>query len=207
MARQDLHNYPDEYYYPEALRSGILTEAEMRKEYSYLRAIANKRLERFPGTEFEEHQSYRRNVGKFAPLSEISSKRDLIMKLYEVKKFTSAKSSSVTGLRAIERQALETARERGLTWLNKGNLKAFGEFMEEARARGYARLYGSERVAELFGTASKKDLDPQKLFEDFSYWMENQKELAATPKIKSPVERTAEQYREKLENKRNIKRR
>lgn len=207
MARQDLHNYPDEYYYPEALRSGILTEAEMRKEYSYLRAIANKRLKRFKGSEFEEHQSYIRNADKFVKLSEMSSKRELIMKLYEVKKFVSAKSSSVTGLRAIRRQALETAKERGLTWLNKNNIKAFGEFMEEARARGYAKLYGSERVAGLFGTASKKGLDPQKLFEDFSFWMENQTELAATPKIKNPVNRTADQYREKMDNKRNKKRR
>ena len=207
MARQDLHNYPEEYYYPEALRSGILTETEMRKEYSYLRSIANKRLSRFPGTEFEEAQSYRRNVGKFVPLSEISSKRELILKLYDVKKFTTAKSSSVSGLRAMQRQALETARERGLTWLNKNNLKAFGEFMEEARVKGYAKLYGSERIAELFGTATKKGLDPQKLFEDFSYWMENQKELAATPKIKNPVDRTSAQYREKMNNKRNKKRR
>lgn len=206
MASRDLHNYPDEYYYPEALRSGILTEAEMRKEYSYLRSIANKRLKRFKGTEFEESQSYRRNVGKFVPLSDIHSKRELIMKLYEVKKFTSAKSGSVTGLREMRRQALETARERGLTWLNKNNIKAFGEFMEEARVKGYAKLYGSERIAELFGTASKKGLDPQKLYKDFSYWMENQKELAATPKIKNPVDRTIEQYRKKMNN-RNKKRR
>ena len=128
MARQDLYNYPDEYYYPEALRSGILTETEIRKEYSYLRSIANKRLARFIGTEFEDHQSYRRNAGKFVPLSEITSERELLMKLYEVKKFTSAKSSSVSGLRAMQRQALETARERGLTWLNKNNLKAFVKY-------------------------------------------------------------------------------
>lgn len=207
MADQNLHNYPREYYFPEALRSGILTEAEMRREYSYLRSIANKRLANFPGTEFEEHQSYLRNVDRFVPLSEIKSKRELIMKLYEVQKFTSAKSSSVTGLRAIQRQALETARERGLTFLNKNNIKAFGEFMEEARARGYAKLYGSERIAELFGTATKKALDPQDLYSDFAFWLENRKELAATPKIKNPMERSANMYKIMLAENRNKKRR
>lgn len=200
MARQDLHNYPEEYYYPEALKSGVLTEAEMRKEYSYLRAIANKRLERFPGTEFAEHQSYLKNVDKFVPLTEITSTRELIMRLYEVKKFTSAKSSSVSGLREMQRRAIETARERGLTFINKSNIKEFGEFMEEARQRGYARIYGSERIAELFGVATKKGINPEQIFKDFHYWMEARKELASMPRIKSPEERTAENYRAKLES-------
>lgn len=198
MARQDLQNYPDEYYYPEALRSGILTEDEIRKEYSYLRSIANKRLKRFVGTEFEEHQSYIKNAEKFVPLSKISSKRELIMKLYEVKKFTAAKSSSVSGLREMQRKALATAKERGLTFLNKNNLQAFGEFMEEARTRGYAKLYGSERVAELFGVAVKKGINTESIMQEFEYWMENREELAKTPKIRNPENRTSEQYKKKL---------
>lgn len=200
MARQDLHSYPDEYYYPEALKSGVLTVEEMRKEYSKLRKLANQRLEALGRSEFSEHQSYLRNVGKFVPLSQISSERELIGKLYEVKKFTSARSGSVTGLRMIERQTLETARERGLTFLNKNNLRAFGEYMEEARARGYAKLYGSERIAELFGTATKKGFNPEELFADFNYWMENRQELAKTPRIKNDRQRTSEQYRNAIEN-------
>ncbi len=206
MARQDLHNYPDEYYYPEALKSGVLTIEEMRKEYSHLRKLANQRLEALGRSEFSEHQSYLRNVGKFVPLAQITSERELIHKLYEAKKFTSARSGSVTGLRAIERQTLETARERGLTFLNKNNLRAFGEYMEEARARGYAKLYGSERVAELFGTATKKGFNPDELFADFQYWMENRAELAQTPKIKNAKQRTSGHYKTALEN-RNRKRR
>ena len=200
MARQDLHNYPDEYYYPEALKSGVLTVEEMRKEYSHLRKLANQRLEALGRSEFSDHQSYLRNVGKFVPLSQIESERELIAKLYQVKKFTSARSGSVSGLRAIERQTLETARERGLTFLNKGNLRAFGEYMEEARARGYAKLYGSERVAELFGTATKKGFDPDELFNDFQYWMDKRAELAQTAKIKNPSQRTSDNYKTVMEN-------
>lgn len=200
MARQDLHNYPDEYYYPEALKSGILTVEEMRKEYSYLRKLANQRLDTLGRSEFADHQSYLRNVGRFVPLAQITSERELIYKLYEAKKFTSAKSGSVSGLRAIERQTLETARERGLTFLNKNNLRAFGEYMEEARAKGYARLYGSERVAELFGTATKKGFNPEELYQDFQFWMDNRAELAKMAKIKNPDQRTSANYKTALEN-------
>lgn len=198
MARRDLHNYPDEYYYPEALKSGVLTPAEMRKEYSYLRSIANKRLEHFKGSEFEKHQTYIRNRNKFVPLSQIKDERELIHRLYELKKFTSSRTSSVTGLRDIQRQTLETARERGLTFLNKGNIQAFGQFMEEARAKGYARIYGSERVAELFGSATRKGINPQEIMEQFHFWIENQAELDELPKHRNVDMRTATYYAEVL---------
>lgn len=201
LARQDLHNYPDEYYYPEALKSGVLTPAEMRAEYSHLREIANRRLKTLSTSEFNKSQSYLRNRNKFKPLNEISNERELIALLYNVKKFTSARSGSVTGLRDIQRQTLETARERGLTFLNKGNIKAFGEFMEDARTKGFAKLYGSERVAELFGTASKKGINPEEINKDFSFWLENQKELEKMDKITSDKKVTADEYRKKLNSK------
>lgn len=198
MARRDLHHYPDEYYYPEALKSGVLTSAEMRKEYSYLRSIANKRLEHFKGSEFEHHQTYLINRNRFVPLSQIKDERELIHRLYEVKKFTTARTSSVTGLRDIQRQALETARERGYTFLNKSNIQAFGHFMEEARAKGYAKIYGSERIAELFGTATKKGINPEEIMVQFHFWMENQAELEELPKYRNANMRTSVYYADAL---------
>ena len=72
--------FPREYYYPEALKAGSLTDQQMRQEYSRLRAIANKRLQRFEGTKYENSQTYLRNVGKYVPLSAIGSQRELIMR-------------------------------------------------------------------------------------------------------------------------------
>lgn len=199
MARQDLHSYPDEYYYPEALKSGVLTREEMRAEYSKLRAIANRRLQALGNSEFSSSQSYLRNRNKFSPLSEITTERELIMKLYEVKKFTSARSGSVSGLRDIQRQTLETAQERGLTFLNKNNIAAFGQFMEEARQKGYSKIYGSERIAELFGTAARKQLDPKEIMKDFEYWNENRNELEKQPKITNKKKVSASDYRKRID--------
>ena len=112
---QFLEDNPPEAYYPEALRSGTLTPKEMRSHYSYLRQIANKRLQNFVGTEFEDAQSYIKNVGKFVPLSEINNERELMFKLYEVNKFVRARSSSVTGLKRIQNETIETFHDRGFT--------------------------------------------------------------------------------------------
>lgn len=199
MARNDVQQYPDEYYIPELLRQGILTDAEMRQEYSRLRAIANSRLERMEGTRYTNYQSYIKNAGKYVPLSDIKTRRELIYKLSEVQKFVSARTSSISGIRELERQTLETAHERGLTFLNKDNLHLFGEFMEEARAKGYAKIYGSERVAELFGTASKKGLNPKEVYNDFAYWMENKERLEELPKARNKEQRTSDHYRKMLD--------
>ena len=170
----------------------------MRAEYSRLRAIANKRLERFRGTKYETAQSFIRNDGKFVPLKEISTERDLIYKLYELKKFVTAKSSSVSGMKEIEKKAIETAHDRGLTWLNSGNIQDFGQFMDECRAKGYARIYGSERCAELFGTAAKKGLSPAEIQADFAFWMENRNQLENAPKFRNKDMRTSANYKERL---------
>lgn len=199
MARDNVQQYPDEYYIPELLRQGILTDAEMRQEYSRLRAIANSRLERMEGTRYTNYQSYIKNVGKYVPLSDIKTRRELIYKLSEVQKFVSARTSSISGIRELERQTLETAHERGLTFLNKDNLHLFGEFMEEARAKGYAKIYGSERIAELFGTASKKGLNPKEVYNDFAYWMENKERLEELPKARNKEQRTSAHYRKMLD--------
>lgn len=198
MAGKDILKYPDEYYFPEALKEGVLTSKEMRAEYSRLRAIANKRLARFEGTPYVKNQAYLKNVGKYVPLKEIKSDRELLYKLYELKKFVTAKSSSVSGLKELEKKALETAHDKGLTWLNKSNLRDFGNFMEECRAKGYAKLYGSERCAEVFGTAAKKGVNPAEVQKDFTYWMENREELEKLPKFKNPEKRTTEHYKERL---------
>ena len=181
---QFLEDNPLEYYYPEALRSGTLTPQEMRTHYSYLRKIANKRLQRFVGSEFEDAQSYIKNVGKFVPLSEINNERELMFKLYEVNKFVRARSSSVTGLRQMRNETIETFHDKGFTWVNKGNIKRFGDYMEYMRSKYGAKQFDSERGAELFGmiTAGHVGLDVETVQQDFKYWAKHADELSHLPK-------------------------
>ena len=181
---QFLEDNPPEYYYPEALRSGTLTPQEMRTHYSYLRKIANKRLKRFVGSEFEDAQSYIKNVGKFVPLSEINNERELMFKLYEVNKFVRARSSSVTGLKQMRNEAIETFHDRGFTWINKNNIKQFGDYMEYMRSKYGAKQFDSERASELFGmiTSDKVGLNVEDIQNDFKFWSKHADELSQLPK-------------------------
>lgn len=197
---QFLADNPPEAYYPEALRSGTLTPAEMRSHYSYLRQIANKRLQHFVGSEFEDAQSYIKNVGKFVPLSEINNERELMFKLYEVNKFVRARSSSVTGLKQIRNETIETFHDRGFTWINKGNIKQFGDYMEYMRTKYGAKQFDSERAAELFGmiASDRVGLNVEDVQQDFKYWSKHADELAQLPKNVSKKIKSSKDFQKAL---------
>ena len=200
---QFLADNPPEAYYPEALRSGTLTSEEMRSHYSYLRQIANKRLKNFVGSEFEDAQSYIKNVGKFVPLSEINNERELMFKLYEVNKFVRARSSSVTGLKKIRNETIETFHDRGFTWINKSNIKQFGDYMEYMRAKYGAKQFDSERAAELFGmiTSGSVGLNVEDVQQDFKYWAKHADELAQLPKNVSKKIKSSKDFQKALSKK------
>lgn len=197
---QFLADNPLEVYYPEALRSGTLTPEEMRSHYSYLRKIANKRLQRFVGSEFEDAQSYIKNVGKFVPLSDINNERELMFKLYEVNKFVRARSSSVTGLKQIRNETIETFHERGFTWVNKNNIKQFGEYLEYMRAKYGAKQFDSERAAELFGMIQKGNvgLNVEDVQNDFKFWARHADELSQMPKNVSKKIKSSKDFEKAL---------
>lgn len=197
---QFLADNPPEAYYPEALRSGTLTPAEMRSHYSYLRQIANKRLQNFVGSKFEDAQSYIKNVGKFVPLSEINNERELMFKLYEVNKFVRARSSSVTGLKQIQNETIETFHDRGFTWINKNNIKQFGDYMEYMRAKYGARQFDSERAAELFGMIASDSvgLNVEDVQHDFKFWSKHAGELSQLPKNVSKEIKSSEDFKKAL---------
>lgn len=192
---QFLAENPFEQYHIEA---DILTPEEMRAHYSYLRTIANKRLSRFKGSEFEDSLSYTKNKDKFVHLSKIDNERELRHRLYELNKFIRAESSSVTGLKRIRDRAIETAHERGMTWLNKSNIKQFGEYMDFLRSKYGAKQFDSERAQELFGQSIKRKIDPMEIAEDFQFFRKHAEELAKMPKIKSDAKVTAEDYKKAL---------
>ena len=204
MAKRSLEQFladnPPEAYYPEALRSGTLTPEEMRSHYSYLRKIANKRLQRFVGSEFEDAQSYIKNAGKFVPLSEINNERELMFKLYEVNKFVRARSSSVTGLRQIRNETIETFHDRGFTWVNRNNIKQFGEYLEYMRAKYGAKQFDSERAAELFGMIQKGSvgLNVEDVQNDFKFWARHADELSQMPKNVSKKIKSSKDFEKAL---------
>lgn len=148
--------------------------AEIRGIYSKMRRIANERLERFKGTEWETSPQYKKNAGRYKKLADIKSDKELAHLFTEVYRFTTAKTSTITGLKRQRETAIEILHERGYTFINKNNIRAFGDFMEDLRQRKIASLYDSERLAELFNMAEKKGVDPAKVAERFTDYLREQ---------------------------------
>lgn len=208
----------EDLYHYEAFKQGNVDADEMRAEYSRLRQTANKRLARMKGTKYQNSQTYLRNAGKYTTIEEIAAQATeaaermnlkpearqryidshIAHKLADVYKFLTAKTSSIRGMQRAENEMIESLHDKGLTFVNKDNIQQFGQYMEYLRVLHQGRIYDSERAAELFGTATKKGINPLDIALDFGFWKDRDTELAQMPKIRNAKKRTAAEYKRLL---------
>lgn len=116
-------------YYPGALAER--SEKELRQEYARLRAVAQKSIQRLGKSEFAGGSTYRNAVGRFPMTKSIKDKRDLTMALVDISRFLSAKSSSVSGLKEIREDQVNTWQNQyGYNFVNASNYSEWVEFLE-----------------------------------------------------------------------------
>lgn len=134
-------------FFPEILFSKY-TDSELRKEYSRLRSIARKRLERMGKSEFADTKTYLKNRNRFKQVKDIKNKTELSKMLADVYDFVSSKRSRITGLKEIRRESVETLHSHGYNFVTKENWKVFTDFMDDFQDQ-FARSYGSPTSDEL----------------------------------------------------------
>lgn len=171
--------YDKMMYSPYALNNAGWTERELRKEYSRLRSIARKRLERFKGTEWEQSQSYQKNIGKYKAIADIHSTAELKKLLTDVAYFVDASTGSVSGLKQQRDRAIATFNERGYDFVNKSNFKDFLSYLEDMRSTKLASIYDSDQLSEVYEVARAKGFTTQEVLQDFDFWYKNRKKLDA----------------------------
>ena len=111
-------------YSPQQLRK--MSDADLRKEYSRLRKVANERINRLEKAGFGDSKEVGYNAGVYVPLKAVESRRELVMLTSQASKFIAANRSTVTGQR-------ETIRRSVATWNRKGvNVTAanYGKFVD-----------------------------------------------------------------------------
>ena len=182
-------------YTPEALQSGVLSEKEIRDEYRRLRNIANKRIERLEKAGYGETQAYLRNAGAYKSASNYTT-AELQYKLYQISKFVSAKSSTVSGMRSIEKEAIKALQEKGLERVK--NLQEFGDFMSWARTRYKNSDFDSERAAEVYNEAKRRSIDIEEIKKDYELYRDNYHQFTELPVYRKAERRTSEWYRKAL---------
>lgn len=102
------------------------------------------------------------------------------------------KTSSIGSIRASQRNAIKTLNERGYGFINKGNIREFGEFMESARQQKVvsSNRGGSPVIVELYETVKRLSVPPEQIQRNFAEWLRKKKQLEELPTPK-PGEKTS----------------
>ena len=196
MAKK-IFNFPAEFY--ENVDDSFMTWGQKRSELRRLQHIANDRLKKFTGTEWEQSDVYKSNKGQYDKNVRKMSREEVDMKLNQVYRFLKSKRSTVRGNQIARAKTIRSLQQAGYTGINKRNLKAFGEFMDKIRAANLDAIYTSDEVVDMFELFEKKGIkDKDALIEDFDAFYDKKKELEKIPKPKDNKKRTAEYYRKKM---------
>lgn len=150
---------------------GVIDRAAIRADYAHMRKLANQRLKRFEGTEWEKSATYKFNKNRFKKLDSIKSAEELANLLVEVKDFLESPRGSVTGQKRIRREAIETLHERGFDFVNTRNFEQFTQFMQRMRALGLSKLYDSDQTADIWQKMREQgasNSDIEKAFSEYS---------------------------------------
>ena len=177
--RQAKLSFPVFDYNPQSLSK--YTEKELRKEYSRLRTIANKRLNRLMESEFKDTQAVYRNAGLFIPLKGVRNESELKHLLVDVSKFILSEQSTVTGQANIVRRLAKTwSEDKGFANIHEGNVRSWVEFLDYVQSvEGY--IYETNYLEEAF----------------------NNSELAQGKRDKEAINNAYEFYKSKTESYRN----
>ena len=196
MAKK-IFNFPNEFY--ENVDDSFMTWGQKRSELRRLQHIANERLQKFTGTEWEQSDVYKSNKGQYDKNVKKMSREEIDMKLNQVYRFLKSKRSTVRGNQIARAKTIRSLQQAGFTGINKRNLKAFGEFMDKIRAANLDAIYTSDEVVDMFELFEKKGIkDKDALIEDFDAFYDKKNELEKIPRPKDSKKRTAEYYRKRM---------
>lgn len=153
-----------EWISPQLARATTISDKTLRAEYSRLRSIANKRLQRMEGKP-EAAGTYDRLPDQFPKLKGMS-RADVVRALGDVSEFLTAKRGSLSGIRESNKQIQESLNERGIN-VPRDQIAKFGSFMNAMKkALGIARGdYASSQIAELWTELFQKGKISQSKFE------------------------------------------
>lgn len=171
--------YNANWYTPSNIRQELThgDAAAVRKEYTRLRDITQKRLKRMEQAGYTKTKVYRMNVKHYPVLKDIKTTAELAQRLADLSRFVEAKRSTVSGLRKATSKALKTLHKHHYDFVTEDNIQEFGSFMEEFRANKLDILYDSGDAAELFGIMEKKKIKPEKVKAAFENWMEERQNI------------------------------
>lgn len=158
--------------------------SKIRQRYSRLAYQIRRRAK-----ELEQRSpqavSLQRYRGEFRPLRELGNVSEKALKL-GIKEAERVLKSGELSLKRNKRSvstAIRTLNERGYDFINKDNFGYFMDFLDDARARGLASIYGYQYLLDTFNRAKKKGLSDDEIRGNIEYWAKQaEKQIAMAEK-------------------------
>ena len=149
---------PIEDYSPIALEMTWKIDT-VKHEYIRMRKIYIKRAERLAQSEYKDALVLEnRPPERYTKLSDIESKRDLYFLTSELAYLLRSKTTTITGLRQIDKERMKTINQKykGMNLKTREDLDNFGNFMESIRGFAEDRIYDSDFAVDIFNEKNEQ---------------------------------------------------
>lgn len=166
-----------------------------RKEYSRLRSIARKRIDRLQQSGlWSTDKANQARLALLTPTAYVAES-DLSIGISDLSRFLYDQPSTVKAAREQARKkekavsdAAQTLRENWGLGIKDQDMKAFGQYMEWMRERAIDEVYDSGEAVEEFDklreAANKiEGVDTSSILKDFKYWTDHREDLEEAKNI------------------------
>lgn len=140
-------------------------EAQLRKAYSELRKVANKRLQRLEEQDLGTYGSYR-----YPKLNEVAD-QDVPGLLADVSRYIRDPRHTVRGEKQFLDKEIAELHKRGYDFINRSNIYDFFSYMEDMRQRYGSKVFDSGSVADAYNEAQRLRLPTNVLKKNFEAFM------------------------------------
>lgn len=169
-----IFRFPLDDYNPYTL-SKKYTPAQVRKEYSRLRSIAQKRITRLVNVNLWTDGKIENARQRFGVLKSFDNDRQVRAALTDVKRFLRTMGSTVTGQKKQRADYIDYAKnEWGVTWVNESNYLEVRRFFElVAEKQNEAGITSPKAVEYLVSLKSApKNITAKRLYRGFVKWLD-----------------------------------
>lgn len=178
-----MKQYPS-YNYSTLKESGRSMQS-MAGEYSHLRKVAIRRMERLRRNQMTGYSTKLDAFMSqgFPRIRQIKGAEKMTQALAAVSQFLADPLSLTRGIKAKIARDIDIFGDyfEDPSVLNAGNLREFYDFLEEFRAATKGQMYSSEFVFSVWEAGEKTGISKKSLIADIEYWSEHKSDLQDLP--------------------------
>lgn len=180
------------------------SERELRKEYTRLRDIGQKRIKRLLASDYKDSATARRWQDGIPKLKDLHSKEDIVFALYELKSFIESPYSTLKGQKSKKQKTIETLnRHYPNLNINMKNFDLFTRVMNALTQNRIEKTFGSNRATELFKVLDEKKVKNINPFisspSAMAYWLDQVENLEAV-QLPKGRHKSAKAYKDLIES-------